>query len=431
MGPAHRHSRQGSVTTLLLCAALLYPLGCTSGCTSTANSSTVSPDAPRIRVRLLSGVESVTLSCGVPPLYQLSSQPMAQGLNCPNNAVFALSLNAQGWQAGAAGLGGANGGGIPSATLHLQPDREGSVAINGVPYRGRFRFIPVGGSKFDVINDVDVDSYLCSVVSKEMLPGWHEESYKAQAIVARTYAIYEKQTAGADRYWDVFPDTRSQVYGGIPGETAKSRNAVNETAGIVVAAPDANGYPRIFKSYFSSCCGGISQSAADAFGDTYIPPLTDQDVHAACRASPRFSWGPIVINKTELTQRFVNYGKRRDQTLKNMGPLARIDVQSTNRWGRPTRFLVTDTKGNKYSLAGEEFRWAVNFGAPDGSNTTLWSSFVKVISDSDQIRFVDGHGWGHGAGMCQWCAEKRAEDGLRHEDIVLTAFPSATLVRAY
>jgi stage II sporulation protein D len=282
-----------------------------------------------------------------------------------------------------------------------------------------------------VINDVDVDSYLCSVVSKEMLPGWHEESYKAQAIVARTYAIYEKQTAGADRYWDVFPDTRSQVYGGIPGETAKSRKAVNETAGIVVAAPDANGYPRIFKAYFSSCCGGISQSAADAFGETYIPPLTDQDVHAACRASPRFSWGPIVINKTELTQRFINYGKRRDNPLKNMGPLARIEVQSTNRWGRPIRFLITDTKNNKYSLAGEDFRWAVNFGAPEGSNTTLWSSFVKVISDSDQIRFVDGHGWGHGAGMCQWCAEKRAEDGLRHEDIVLTAFPSATLVRAY
>ena len=428
MGPDRRRRHgHGPLTTLLLCAALLYPLGCTSGCSSAVNAPAASPNAPRIRVRLATAVDKVTLACGVPPLYQLSSQPTAQSLNCPNNAVFALTLTPQGWRAGAANLGGVNGEGTPTATLHLQPDYDGSVSVNGVAYRGRFRFVPVGGNKFDVVNDVDVDGYLASVVSKEMLPGWHEESFKAQAIVARTYAIYEKQTAGFDRYWDVYPDTRSQVYGGIPAESAKSRLAVNHTAGVVVAAADANGYPRIFKSYFSSCCGGISQSAADAFGDPYIPPLTDQDVRAACRASSRFSWGPVVVDKTDLTKRFQDYGKRRDHPIKNMGPLARIDIQSENRWGRPIRFVVTDTRQNKYSLGGEEFRWAVNTNAPD----TLWSSFVKVISDSDKIRFVDGHGWGHGAGMCQWCAQKRAEDGLRHEDIVLTAFPSATLVRAY
>ncbi len=112
-----------------------------------------------------------------------------------------------------------------------------------------------------------------------------------------------------------------------------------------------------------------------------------------------------------------------------MGPIDRIDVQDQNRWGRPTRFLVSDTKGNKFSLTGEEFRWAVNTNGTD--NTILYSSFVKIINDSSQVRFVEGHGWGHGVGMCQWCAEKRAEDGLRHEDIILAAFPTAVLVRAY
>ncbi|HEY7118556.1 MAG TPA: SpoIID/LytB domain-containing protein [Tepidisphaeraceae bacterium] len=432
MGSEYRHGRQGPVVSLLLFAALLYPLGCTSGCSSSVNTDALqSANAPRIRVRLLSAVDSVTLSCGVPPLYQLSNQPAAQLLNSPNNAVFTLSLDKQGWQAGNASLGGANAQGVPSAILHVQPDHDGSVSINNVAYRGRFRFVPVGGNKFDVINEVDVDSYLASVVSKEMLPNWHEEAYKAQAVVARTYAIYEKQTAGADRYWDVYPDTRSQVYGGIPAETARSRAAVAQTAGIVVAAPDANGYPRIFKAYFSSCCGGISQSAADAFGDPYIPPLTEQDVHAACRASPRFNWGPVVIDKSELTRRFVAYGQRRNRAEQHMATIARIDVQAENRWGRPVRFLVTDVKGSKFSLSGEDFRWAVNFGAPENSNTILWSSFVKVISDSDKIRFVEGHGWGHGAGLCQWCAEKRAEDGMHHEDIVLAAYPTATLVRAY
>jgi peptidoglycan hydrolase-like amidase len=185
--------------------AILLPLGCTS-----TVRNDVGANAPRIRVKLLSSVTEVTLSCGVPPLYQLSTQTVAQPLNSPANAVISLTLTQSGWMANNANLGGSFG-----TTLHVAPSKEGTVSVNNVAYRGRFRFIPVGGGKFDVINDLDVDSYLASVVSKEMLPGWADEAYKAQAIVARTYALYEKQTGGLDRYWDVYPDTRSQVYGGI------------------------------------------------------------------------------------------------------------------------------------------------------------------------------------------------------------------------
>jgi stage II sporulation protein D len=412
----HRHG----FGPLLLVVALILPLGCTSA----VNPYTPYANSPRIRVRLISGADSVILACGVAPLYQLSNQTNSQRLNSPNNAIFNLSLTKEGWRAGNVELGGTLG-----TTLHLQPEHDGSVSINGVAYRGKFRFIPVGGTRFDVINEVDVDAYLASVVSKEMLIGWHDEAYKAQAIVARTYALYEKQTVGLDRYWDVWPDTKSQVYGGIPAETAQSRAAVNETAGIVVAYAANPCEPKIFKAYFSSCCGGISQTATEAFGDTYIPPLSDQDVHAACRASPRFNWGPVVIDKTELTRRFILYGRNRNRPEQNMSTVDRIDIQNTNRWGRPVRFLITDVRGNRFSMSGEEFRWAVDTSASEG--TGLYSSFVKIINDSYQIRFVEGHGWGHGVGMCQWCAEKRAEDGLHHEDIVLAAFPTAVLVRAY
>src|SRR4029079_15423703 len=152
--------------------------------------------------------------------------------------------------------------------------------------------------------------------------------------------------------------------------------AVAETAGVVVASPDNSGNRKIFKAYFSSCCGGISQAATEAFGDPYIPPragvlaarhpppLSDQHVHPACRASPRFNWGPIVVDKAELTKRFVDFGKRRERPEKNMGPLAAIDIQAQNRFGRPVRFLIQDTRANKFSLSGEEFRWAINTNAP-------------------------------------------------------------------
>jgi stage II sporulation protein D len=417
MGTIHLSRRHGRAILLLFLIALVLPQGCSS-----SHSPEQPSNAPIIRVRLLQNQDQVTLACGVPPTYQAGAQAPAM-LDSPRNAIFTLTSTARGWQAGNALLGGAG------APLVIQPQHDGSVSINGTPYRGRFAFVPTGPGKFDVVNEVDVDSYLCSVVSREMLPGWHPQAYNAQAIVARTYAIYEKQTAGVDRHWDVYPDTRSQVYGGIPYETAKSRNAVGETAGIVVAHAQGDDQPRIFKAYFSSCCGGISQSATDAFGEPWIEPLSDQNVHAACKASTRFQWGPVEVKKEELTKRFVEFGKKRDRPEKAMQLIARIDVQMNNRFERPVRFLVTDVKNNKFSLTGEEFRWAVNTGAPEA--TSLYSSFVKVINDSDKVRFVEGHGWGHGVGMCQWCAQKRAEDGLRHEDIILAAFQRAVLVRAY
>jgi stage II sporulation protein D len=213
----------------------------------------------------------------------------------------------------------------------------------------------------------------------------------------------------------------------MEAESAKSREAVDKTAGVVVAH-GASGQERIFKAYFSSCCGGVRQSSADAFSETH-PAMIDMNVGALCNASPRFNWGPVVVAKDELTRRFRMWGQRRSRPEGNMARIERIEIQTSNAFGRPTRFIVTDAKGARFSLNGEEIRWAVNTGAAPG--TTLNSSFFKPLADATSIQFIEGHGWGHGVGMCQWCAQSQALQGVPHENIVLSAFPGATLQRAY
>jgi stage II sporulation protein D len=246
--------------------------------------------------------------------------------------------------------------------------------------------------------------------------------------VARTYALYEARTAGIGRHYDVTDDTRSQVYGGIASETPKSRDAVLHTEGIVVAY-GPRGNERIFKAYFSSCCGGVGQSAADAFGDPDIPPLREKRAGNLCNASPRFNWGPVVISKDELTRRIRAWGARRNRPEKDMGTVRSIDIAAVNTYQRPVRFYVTDSRGLRYSLSGEELRWACNADANGGP--ILYSSFVRPVTQGDSIHFVEGHGWGHGVGMCQWCAQSLATRGVRHEDIVRYSYPGAVLVRAY
>jgi stage II sporulation protein D len=420
-----------TLAVMILCGVL----GC-GGCSTDRPGVVTAPHAPPppsradsahpvpdVRVRLLTAQTQVALTAAAAPLAQVGSNPRPMRLEMPAGASINLTLAGGEWRLGTLRLG--------SGTLLMQQAGDGTLAINGQRYRGQYRFVPVGAEAFDVVNELDVEGYLKGVLPRELPRTWHPQTYQAQAVAARTYALYVvRAEVPAARHWDLHPDQRSQVYGGLGAETLVSREAVEATRGIVLAHGPA-GQPRIFKTYFSSCCGGITQSASDAFGERYSEPLSDQNAHAMCSASPRFNWGPIVIDREELTDRFRAWGARRNRPEKDMALIARIDIQATNRFGRPVRFVVTDARGARYSLNGEEIRWAINTDAPP--QTTVYSSFFKIVNDSgsDQIRFVDGHGWGHAVGMCQWCAQRRAELGMPHEDILRRAYPGAVLVRAY
>jgi stage II sporulation protein D len=389
----------------------------------------VSAGTPLVRVRLLTGISTVALRADESPTVKTTSEHDPLRLNIAPGAPAAIELSPAGWKIGGVAVPG-------RGELTITPARDASVRIDDKPYRGRYRFVPVGLSTFDVVNDVDIDSYLKGVLARELRRGWSEETYRAQAIVARTYALYEARSRGGKRAWDVNDDQRSQVYGGYGDETEKSRAAADDTAGVVLAY-GAEGQERIFKCYFSACCGGITQSAADAFGENYIDPLSDQDVHGLCSDAPRYSWGPVQISKPELARRLKEYGKRFGRGMADINDVSRLDIQFTNRYGRPIRFVAIDAQGNRFSMTGEELRNAINSGASSPNavekDAKLYSSFFKTVSEpgSDVIRFVEGHGNGHGVGMCQYCSEARAEAGWRHEDIVLSAFPRAKLVRAY
>ncbi len=412
-----RHTgRLGRWTWLILCLGLLllWPLGCGQKQRERPSMKGV----PIVRVRVLELQQRVTLESSQPPLLTVASNPQPQRLNLPDDPVV-IELTPTGWRIGGSSVG--------SGELTLECEEEGALSLNGLSHRGKYRLVPVEPGRFDVVNHVDIDSYLKSVVPKEMLWNWSVEAYRAQAIIARTYALYECARISESRHFHINNDVRSQVYGGIKAESDKSTVAVDDTLGVVVAWGDS-GQERIFKAYFSSCCGGVRQSGADGFNEPHAA-LSDQNVGSLCNASPRFNWPPVVVRKDELTRRFRLWGEKKARPEKSMALVDRIDVQATNPYGRPVRFVVTDVKGNRYSLIGEEIRWAVNTGAAPG--TGINSSFFKPVNEDATVSFSDGHGWGHGVGMCQWCAETQSSQGMRHEDIVLSAFPGAKLLRAY
>ncbi len=98
-------------------------------------------------------------------------------------------------------------------------------------YRGHL-LIRLVGTRLRVINVVRMEDYLRSVVPSEMPWFWNREALRAQAVAARSYALYAVQSS-RHRDWDMWQDTRSQAYWGLEQETWRTDEAVASTRGRV------------------------------------------------------------------------------------------------------------------------------------------------------------------------------------------------------
>jgi stage II sporulation protein D len=201
----------------------------------------------------------------------------------------------------------------------------------GSRYRGSIQ-VDIANGALRAVNIVGLEQYLYGVVPSEMPFDWAPEALKAQAVVARSYALATKR-AGA---FDLYPDTRSQVYLGYDHEKPSSNAAVDATAGKVLLY---NG--QVAKTYFFSTSGGRTASAQDVWG-TPIPYLVSvPDPYDTI--SPYHKWGPIAFS-----------GARLGKALHVGGPV--LDVHTTlNSSGRVTT-LTALTQNGERPIAGNVLR---------------------------------------------------------------------------
>jgi stage II sporulation protein D len=183
--------------------------------------------------------------------------------------------------------------------------RPGSavVALDGRAYRGSFRLLKTG-SKLRVVNVVDLDLYLRGVVPSEMPKDWASEALKAQAVAARSYAISHLHAGGG---FDLYPDTRDQVYLGIPHEAPATTAAVNATAGQVALYKG-----KVASTYFFSTSGGRTASVQDIYPDAAPIPYLVSVVDRYDSISPYHQWGPYEFSARKLGRAFKSRGKLLD-----------------------------------------------------------------------------------------------------------------------
>jgi stage II sporulation protein D len=203
------------------------------------------------------------------------------------------------------------------APLTVTPSR-GSYLTLGKEYRGTL-FVDVVDGKLRAIDIVGLEQYLWGVVPAEMPSSWAPEALKAQAVAARSYAL---ATRAVGAPFDVYSDTRSQMYLGVVAESPASTAAVNATKGKVLLYAG-----KVATTFFYSTSGGQTESSADWTG-TAVPYLVSvSDPYDTL--SPYHDWGPVPVTASSLLK-----------ALKLTGPVT--DVTTTpNPAGRVAQLKLT------------------------------------------------------------------------------------------
>ncbi len=188
---------------------------------------------------------------------------------------------------GAAGTLRLSSGGrtVGSFRAPLVVDGAGPVDLVGLGlYRGSLVFWPAPGGAVETVNSLGLEDYVRGVISAEMPPSWPAQALDAQAVAARTFAISVNPESS---HFDVYPDTRSQMYRGVAAETRATNAAVAATSNQVVTY---RGKPVV--TYFFSSSGGHTESIQNEWpGATPEPWLVGvPDPYDDSGGNPFYRW---------------------------------------------------------------------------------------------------------------------------------------------
>lgn len=279
----------------------------------------------------------------------------------------------------------------------------GGFQLDGKQYRGTFSRAPDGS----IVNTVELEEYLYSVVPREMSPSWPAPALQAQAICARTFVLAH---ADPQRAYDVIPSNLNQVYEGVGTESDAGRGAVDGTAGMVLRYNDALAHVA-----YSACCGGHTESASDAWGGAPIPYL-EGVVCTYCTDAPNYRWArDVTFAAIEQAMRARLQGRLRDIRL---GP--------PDASGRARDFELL-SEGGTAIVRGSDFRLAVGASLVPSLLVHTLSVQSPEAALTVPLVHLEGTGNGHGVGLCQWGARGLATRDASLQQVLAFYFPGTAI----
>ena len=313
---------------------------------------------------------------------------------------------------------------------------ESRFLWNGKHYTGRLLIFRNSRSTLSVVNVVPVERYLAGVVPAEIgRSSAGAEAIKAQAVAARTYALFYLGRRAAEGF-DLFGTVEDQVYGGLESEDASTSALIAGTRGLVLMA---GGRP--VRAMYSASCGGMCAALDEAFPSPSLPYLAahrdrSPDLNPTtsfCSDAPIYRWHeewPLDQFEQILAQYGPAEWRSPDGNLQ--GRVLDVRVAQRSVSGRVKRLEIETTTG-VYAL--DEMKIRATLRRPIEGRPILRSTLFKIGVDYDgdtPTRVVaQGAGNGHGVGLCQYGARGMAARGFTYAQILLHYYRGAGLASWY
>mgnify|MGYP000005099963 CR=1 FL=1 len=308
-----------------------------------------------------------------------------------------------------------------SDTFFISSGEEDSILrIDEKKIRGRLKIFTVN-SQIKVVNQIGLEDYVKGVITKEMPLGKGNENYealKAFSICVRTYALLK--ISENKSFFDIYPDTRDQVYGGVDAENPLSNKIVDETRGQILLY---NGSPAVI--FYHAACGGYTEDAKNVFSKNDLPYLKSiQDGEQPfCSIAPKFYWTEEFPESLFISRLF----DAKLITNKNYSIIS-LDIKSRFESGRVKELnisLIDSSQITKnITLLGNGIRSIIK--TSDGKSI-LRSTFFDISLDENNKVIISGKGYGHGVGLCQWGAIGQSRQGIDYQTILKHYFPGTKI----
>ncbi|HLX20015.1 MAG TPA: SpoIID/LytB domain-containing protein [Gaiellaceae bacterium] len=256
----------------------------------------------------------------------------------------------------------------------------GPLEWDGRAYHGAL-LLRAGGGRLAVVDAVDLEDYVRGVIAGEMPHRWPLAALEAQAVVARSYALVTRRPG---RFFELYADDRSQVYGGIGMETPSTLYAAAQTEGRIVTYDGS-----VAATYFFSTSGGRTADVRDVWPARTAVPYLRSVADPYDRESPVHEWGPYALSPQALAARLgVPFGTLR--VVRNGSDrVASVRLGNALLTGQEVmeRLRLRSTWFNLGELTLTDGRSSVVYGGHTNLSATATGVAGAVLQQ------LTGHGW--------------------------------------
>ena len=305
-----------------------------------------------------------------------------------------------------------NGTKIAKDYLVIRAKKNNFVGIDGVPYSGFFVLSKIN-DKFYLINFVELEEYVSSVLFGESWPGWPLEINEVFAIMCRTYAVNRIMNARSKEnksksIFDLKKNNYDQTYKGFHS-FENLRQAVKQTEGIVLSY---DGKPII--AMYDSCCGGIVPSKTQGVVNFQKAPYLARDYACNyCKNTKIFSWtAEYSIHQLEkiLSKEYPQLKKLRLKELK---------VTKVDPAGIVKQISIKTNRGDIVITGKKIYSLLKNIKSLNFKTTKIGHNYV-----------FKGKGYGHQMGLCQWGARQMIkEKGWNFRQVLRFYYPDVDFMK--